>query len=167
MPDIDVESEHTIRRHGLEYRVRRVFDSEPPDATVFGEFVRDEAEDTIPVPEDVRTRLIGYYGRSIDDIPRWYRNQHLPAEDGERLRYAREDLQHVAAYFCNEWWMLGVVVDVVAAGITVGSASLWGIESTSDKYFEELERELMADALADARKTYGRMKAIPSLAKSA
>ena len=65
-----------------------------------GEFVEHEVDGTIPVPEDILRKLAAHTRESVDRL-RHYRNQHLPPDTGEELRYAREDLQRLANYYLD------------------------------------------------------------------
>lgn len=142
MSDFNVESERTFRRHGLIYRIRRVYDDTgQPDPIADGEFVKDETYDTIPVPEDV-LRKITAHTRILLDHLKHYRNRHLPLDTGEELRYAREDLQRLANYYLDEWHYLGVLVEIFllataakSLGARLAESSVWGIESDSDEPF--------------------------------
>lgn len=171
MSDFNVESERTERRHGLIYRIRRVYDETGrPDPIADGEFVEHEADDTIPVPEDILRKLATHTRESVDRL-RYYRNQHLPPDTGEELRYAREDLQRLANHYLDEWHYLGVTVEIFlphtsgkGIGARLAQASMWGIESDSDdSSFRSLENEQIAEAEDLARDTAAEITAIPFL----
>ena len=171
MSDFHVESERTEYRHGLIYRIGRVYDETgQPDPIADGEFVEHEADDTIPVPEDILRKLAAHTRESGDRL-RHYCNQHLPPDTGEELRYAREDLQRLANYYLDEWHYLGVIVEIFlpptsgkGLGAPLAQASVWGIESDSDKSsFRALEEEQIAEAEAIARETAAQITAIPFL----
>jgi hypothetical protein len=175
MPERNVESERLIRRHNLVYRIQRVYDEDSgPDSTADGEFVKDEANDTIPVPEDVRQKIAAHRRMSADHLT-YYRNQHLPPDTGEELRYAREDLQRLANYYLDEWHYLGVIVEIFlpptsgkGLGAQLAQASVWGIESDGDEWsFRALEEEQIAEAEAIARETAAQITAIPFLSNRA
>jgi hypothetical protein len=155
----------------LIYRIRRVDDETgQPDPIADGEFVKDEANDTIPVPESVRREIAAHTRMSTDHLA-YYRNQHLPPDTGEELRYAREDLQRLADYFLDEWHYLGVIAEIFlpatsgqGLGVRLAQASAWGIESDADEStFRSLEDEQIAEAEAEARETAARIASIPFL----
>jgi hypothetical protein len=80
----------------------------------------------------------------------------------ERAKYESQDAERIDAYERGDWDLVGVCCDVRivtdtrwAVPTIVGRASIWGVESDSDRsYFEELRRMMIADALHDARATY-------------
>jgi hypothetical protein len=169
--DLHVESERTLRRHGLIYRIRRVYDETgQPDPIADGEFVENEASDTIPVPESIQHELATYTRMSVDHLG-YYRNQHLPPDTCEELRYAREDLRRLADYYLDKWHYLGVIVEIFlpatsgqGLGVRLAQASVWGIESDADEStFRSLEDEQIAEAEAEARETAARIASIPFL----
>lgn len=67
--------------------------------------------------------------------------------------YGRIDYKRMEAYTQGHWCMVGVVVKVYRAGIELGSASVWGIESDSEeRYFTDTAVELAEEAVEEARK---------------
>ena len=60
--------------------------------------------------------------------------------------YEREDRERIASWRRDEWWYIGIYVEVglVVAGTaqTIRTAGLWAIESDSDSaYFEEIAEQ--------------------------
>lgn len=66
---------------------------------------------------------------------------------------ARADYERLRAWCNDEWSYMGVVVTVESNGHTIGTASLWGIESDADAYLLEVANELIDEALENARET--------------
>ncbi|NNM74764.1 hypothetical protein [Enterovirga aerilata] len=66
-------------------------------------------------------------------------------------RAAEADFRRLQAWCSGEWHWCGVVVTVFKAGIELGSASLWGIESDAGDYLAEVANELLPEALDDAK----------------
>lgn len=64
---------------------------------------------------------------------------------------ARADFERLRAWCNDEWHWCGVVVTAYRNGIELGSASLWGIESDSGEYLEQVARELCEEAMEQAR----------------
>lgn len=63
---------------------------------------------------------------------------------------ARADFERLRAW-CNDGWnWCGVVVTASRAGVELGTASLWGIESDAGAYLVEVANELADEALAEA-----------------
>jgi len=66
--------------------------------------------------------------------------------------YGREDYRRACA-FGKDWEYLGITVKAYRAGVELGSASLWGIESDSgEEYLTEVAFELAGEATAEAAK---------------
>jgi hypothetical protein len=63
---------------------------------------------------------------------------------------AAADFRRLRDWCADEWWWTGVVVTVSRAGITLASASLWGIESDAGDYFAEVAADLAREALGEA-----------------
>lgn len=70
---------------------------------------------------------------------------------------ALADFQRLAGWCSDEWNYVGVVVTASRAGIELGSASLWGIESDAGDYLVEAANDLVSDAVADAQATLSRL----------
>lgn len=63
---------------------------------------------------------------------------------------ARADYDRLRAWCDDSWNWCGVVVTASRAGVELGTASLWGIESNAGAYLVEVANELTAEALAEA-----------------
>lgn len=63
---------------------------------------------------------------------------------------ARADFERLRAWCDDGWNWCGVVVTASRAGIELGTASLWGIESDAGDYLLEVANELAEQALAEA-----------------
>ena len=71
--------------------------------------------------------------------------------------YVRQDYKRLREYGVY-WWSVGIVVTVSRAGIELGDASVWGIESDSDEgYLTEMALDLVGDALEQARAALERL----------
>jgi len=64
---------------------------------------------------------------------------------------AAEDFARLKAWCDDEWIWAGVVLEVERAGVILGHASLWGIESDAGDYFNQVAAELLTEALVAAR----------------
>lgn len=60
------------------------------------------------------------------------------------------DVERVRGFLRGDWWTCGVEVTAWLGGVQLGAASLWGIESDAGAYFDEVAREVAADALHEA-----------------
>ncbi len=79
-------------------------------------------------------------------------------ENVENETQAQENYQRVLAYHRDEWHMMGIKVVVYKAGVRLGDASLWGIESDGDEsYFLETANDLTDEALMEAKATLARL----------
>lgn len=63
---------------------------------------------------------------------------------------ARADFEHLRGWCNDQWNWCGVIVTASRAGVALGTASLWGIESDAGAYLVEVANELTAEALAEA-----------------
>lgn len=65
-------------------------------------------------------------------------------------RAALADFEHLRGWCNDSWNWCGVVVTAERAGVELGRASLWGIESNAGAYLVEVANELAAEAVAEA-----------------
>ena len=75
---------------------------------------------------------------------------------GERAARAVEaDFRALRLWCSDKWHYCGIVVEVSRPGITLGSASLWGIElnhpNSDNSYLTEVANELLHEALGDSQ----------------
>lgn len=63
---------------------------------------------------------------------------------------ARADFERLRAWCEDQWNWCGVVVTASRAGVELGTASLWGIESDAGDRLLEVANELTEEALAEA-----------------
>lgn len=63
---------------------------------------------------------------------------------------ARADYDRLRGWCEDQWNWCGVVVTASRAGVELGTASLWGIESDAGSYLVETANELAVEALAEA-----------------
>lgn len=69
----------------------------------------------------------------------------------DAIKWTLQDWKRMENYG-NDWYSIGIVVTAFLDGIELGSGSLWGIESDSDDgYFEEVVRDLINEALPEAK----------------
>lgn len=65
---------------------------------------------------------------------------------------ARADYDRLSNWCDDRWHYCGVIATVTRAGITLATASLWGIESDSPQsHFAEIAADLTDEALTDAQ----------------
>lgn len=69
----------------------------------------------------------------------------------QAARAAKADFEYLKAWCNDRWHYVGVVVTASKEGIELGSASVWGIESTETDYLCTVANELVPDALEQAR----------------
>ncbi len=70
---------------------------------------------------------------------------------------ARRDFDRLHAW-CNDGWQwIGAIVTASRAGIELGWASLWGIESDAGEYLLKVASNLADEALADATAKMGEL----------
>lgn len=79
-----------------------------------------------------------------------------PQREGETLRAYRAraveaDFAFLKSWCDDEWYYVGVMVEVYRAGICLGYASCWGIEALAGAYVVEVAEGCAADAERDAR----------------
>lgn len=94
--------------------------------------------------------------RRLEDTTHYYDGDSITPE--ERARYLAEDHARAEAWRRDEWWYVGVVVEIRQKTATnwavdpvIGRASIWGVESDSGAaYFGELAEELIGEACLDA-----------------
>lgn len=60
------------------------------------------------------------------------------------------DQRRLEAYDNGDWCSVGVIVTCARAGVVLGRASLWGIESDAGTYFAEVVDELAREARDEA-----------------
>lgn len=109
---------------------------------------------------DAYAYFIPGYAYNADE----YRPEHGKHEAWTLAReYARRDYRRMLNYG-NGWNMVGVTVTVfhmAAPAVELGRASLWGIESDSGRdFFEQTARELIPEAMQEARAERARLASI-------
>jgi hypothetical protein len=63
-------------------------------------------------------------------------------------RAVQADFDRMQAYLKDDWWYVGVIVEMLDVnGDVIEKESLWGIESDSGDYFEEVANELADELL--------------------
>lgn len=77
------------------------------------------------------------------DVPR-----ETPRQRAAKAALA--DYNRLRGWCDDSWNWCGVVVTASRAGVELGTASLWGIESDTGAYLVEVANELAAEALANA-----------------
>lgn len=108
-----------------------------PDLSWLGEFSND------PGPNAIDHHATGRWLSRSFQGPRWFN----PPND----EYGQQDYERLRDYHIGYWSMVGVVVTASFEGIELGSASLWGIESDSEDYLNEVAKELTEDAITVAK----------------
>lgn len=75
-------------------------------------------------------------------------------------KYVLEDMNRLASYG-ESWHMQGCTATIRYNGRVIGMASLWGIESDSDRaYFRETESDLLQEAYTDAQSFIGTLASV-------
>lgn len=78
-------------------------------------------------------------------------------EIAEFMRYAMQDYKRIESLNRGDWCFIGIIAKVCKHNVELGSASLWGIESNcDDNYKEEIENEMVEEALNEAKLFYTR-----------
>jgi hypothetical protein len=85
--------------------------------------------------------------------------------------YRREDEERIEAWRRDEWWYVGVYVevDLVVAGTiqTIRTPGLWGIESDSDDaYFKEVTEQEYEELLGILETLGASKNQVPPLAEA-
>lgn len=75
------------------------------------------------------------------------------------MRAAEADFEYLRGWCNDEWCWVGVVVTAHKAGIELGAAALWGIESEDAAHILNTANDLIADALAEAKDTLTKLAA--------
>lgn len=80
-----------------------------------------------------------------------------------RVRAVEADFKALKAWCNDEWSYCGIVVVATKNGITLGEASLWGVElnfpGSDNAYLTETANELLGEALDDAKATLAKLVA--------
>jgi hypothetical protein len=81
-------------------------------------------------------------------------NMDVEAESKEdKIKYAIRDFERMEDCNRGYWSPVGCVVTMLIEGEEVAYASLWGIESDSEKeYLKEVEEDLISECISDAKK---------------
>ena len=72
---------------------------------------------------------------------------------------AMSDYNRLRQWCDSGWHYVGIIVTAHRAGIALGSASLWGIESDCEDYIDEVTRDLVSEAIAAAREMLTALRA--------
>jgi len=78
--------------------------------------------------------------------------------------YTCQDYERMVELEKNYWWYIAIIVEVHLKGTKVGHAALWGVESDSGGYIEEITKELTDEAIEDANLTLHDMHAFDAVA---
>lgn len=76
-----------------------------------------------------------------------------PTNDEDTQEFRELYFSRKRQYEAGVWSWVGVVVTASKFGVELGSASLWGIESDSSEYHQQVADELADEAIDDARQT--------------
>ena len=74
----------------------------------------------------------------------------------ERIKYAIADHRRLEALERGDWCFLGVAATVNLDGVEIGKASLWGLESDGEEYLEKERRNIIKEAIYEAKDWMGR-----------
>jgi hypothetical protein len=154
----------------ISVKLLRKYDNDP-DLSYLGEFHNGDRKpfDLEPVEE----RIGGWYATLWFTPARHWPHDpkswnHVSQEDKEKVikqygslkkadwTYAREDRQRLIDYYRDEWWMIGIIIEVKVGisddgknwGILDIQESLGGIESDAGKeHFDEVIKDLKHGAI--------------------
>lgn len=142
-----------FKRHGFTVRVNVEPDYDA-DTSMLGTFTDKWSPDVIKRRNPDRN---GYRyfdpGISYREHYKGLRDMHYGRADANRLarEYVQTDMQR-AETLGTEWTMWSVSLTVSRRGITLASAGVGGVDAEpEDDYYEELVRDLLSEAIPDAR----------------
>lgn len=130
----------------------KVVVDDSPDTSYLGEFSDSPDSDAIPHDQD-NTRTFNWFNPCItlEQHRQALWRTHGRHESYLLARtYIQQDYERARGQG-GDWGMYGIRVTAFRAGIALGEASLWGIESDSDEeYFTETARDLATEAITEA-----------------
>jgi hypothetical protein len=81
--------------------------------------------------------------------------------------YAMQDFNRLMGLYRGDWCYIGIAVDVIFNGKTIGHDSLWGIESDSDvSFFQETEQGCITEAIKSANDWLKKVGALESITET-
>ena len=128
-----------------------------PDLSWFGEYSSSPGVDAIDrdkTGDRAHTREYRYWNPAIT-LGEHYRDLHSAGyakADAwlKALEYRERDYNRMERHCRGDWAMVGIVATARVSGMECGFASLWGIESDSGDYIDEVAFELASEAAHDA-----------------
>jgi len=144
--------EETREINGIEYQIEYHYD-ECPDLSWLGEFTdKPNFYDNRfliidrKMRGDMQRNEYRYFvcGTDMLEAQKWYKKNGYCKHQAYTLprKHALEDYKRMTAYNNQEWFMLGIVVKAYHDEV---ESSLWGIESDSPEYHEEVIQDLIFD----------------------
>ncbi len=159
--------EQDIERDGFTVRVR-VHDDDVPDLSWLGEY-----KSKAPARGPYYDRALGRVVDASEDCMR--EDEQLVGERWDRqnrhtyryiwpgtgdVAYLEQDAKRLEQYG-DDWSLVGIVATAYRAGVELGQASIWGVETDSaDRYFAELTAELVDEAVAEAKAKLAELTAV-------
>lgn len=153
-------------------RIEREYDSDP-DYSDLGkfcnftypgkwEYLYDRATGDIMGYDHIWRDSRGRFVHSDVDRDNWSREFRyiMVPNNGDALKYHVKDGERLDAFANDQWWYIGLIATVEVDGRDIGTASLWGIESDSDRCFlDATAHELAHEAIQNARSWLGSLVA--------
>lgn len=135
-------------------------EDEYPDLTYLGKFTNEWSAGALR-HEHLNSRTLDWF------VPMITEDEHF--EEMRKLHYGRslahelarsyvhQDYQRARSYG-TQWATHGIIVTARRAGISLGEATVWGIEDDANNdYLTEVTRDLAADALSQAQDAVERL----------
>ncbi len=132
--------------------VRQVYDPNP-DLSWLGEYSGKPGPDAVARANKGRNEH-PYWNPAIplgEHFRSWRRLGYARADAWLKALECREqDYNRMEGFYRGDWTVLGIIAAARLDGIVCGEASLYGIESDSGDYLDELAHELARTAAHDA-----------------
>lgn len=142
---------------GITFVIEKVMDYYP-DLSWIGEFTDkpnwNEQDKHLIIDREARgERGNGEYryfvcAYDLLDAKKWYKDHGYSKHDCAMLprKHALEDYERMQAYNRGDWGMMGIVVSIPEFDV---QNSLWGIETDSEGYQEEIIQELIYECISE------------------
>lgn len=102
---------------------------------------------------------VGGFDTQLEAVQALYASHRatFPSARAYAAQAAERDFQRMRAFAQGDLEFVGVKVTAKRNGFELGNASLWGIESDSGEYFQEVAEELQEEALEEAQQALERL----------
>ncbi len=133
--------------------IRQEYDDHNPDLSWLGEYSNKPGRDAIARRNVGRneyshwtpTISLGEHSQQLHRLGFSKADAWLKA-----LEYRERDYSRMERFCRGDWAMIGIIATARVGGMECGGASLWGIESDSGDYIDEVADELAREAVKDA-----------------